>query len=125
MNFCTGKWTWTRTVLGEEKKSILDYIILDDEISGSVNEANIDEAKEITPYRDDHGNGRKRVYADHRAITANINTSILDIVDNRKKKIISQKGYKKFAKLLKQHKVTEIWKEESCIKKMYTKWSNK
>ena len=81
MELCTGcEWTWTRTVLGEVKKSTLDYIIVEKDNSSSVSEANIDEGKEITPY---HGTTHK-TYTDHRAITITINTSVLETTDNRK-----------------------------------------
>ena len=121
MELCTGcEWTWTRTVLGEVKKSTLDYIIVEKDNSSSVSEANIDEGKEITPY---HGTTHK-TYTDHRAITITINTSVLETTDNRKKKVMTSKGYKKFATLLKENRVSEVWKEKSTIENMYKKWSN-
>ena len=91
MKLCNGEWTWTRTVLGEVKKSTLDYIIVEEDNSSSVSEANIDEGKQITPY---HGTDQ-RTYTDHRAITVTINTSVLITADNRKKKIMKTKGYKR------------------------------
>ena len=61
MKLCTGcEWTWTRTVLGVEKKSTIDYIIIEEDTASSISKANIDEMKEITPY---HGTS-KRTYSD-------------------------------------------------------------
>ena len=122
MKVCTGcKWTWTRTVLGVTKKSTLDYILVEKENSNSINEAHIDEEKEITPYHET----THRTYTDHRAMTVTINTSVLATYDNRKKKVMTSKGYKKFSDLLKKNKVSQIWKDQDTIHNIYRKWSNK
>ena len=75
--------------------------------------------KEITPY---HGTNKK-TYTDHRAMTVTLNTSVLVTADNRKKKVMTSRGYKRFATLLKQKEVSKIWKEDSTIEKIYNKWS--
>ena len=87
MSLCKGEWTWTRTVLGEIKKSTIDYIIVEEDHASSISEANIDEEKLITPY---HGSTQK-TYTDHRAFTITINTSILVTADKRKRKIMTSK----------------------------------
>ena len=62
MKQCERKWTWTRTMkkTGEEKKSILDYMIISEEASSTISKAKIDGSKEIAPSWNDNGKSHIR-----------------------------------------------------------------
>ena len=62
MNICEG--TWTR--MSRDKKSVLDYIIVNQEVAAEVEKVSIDEDKIITPY---HVVGKEVIYSDHCMMT--------------------------------------------------------
>ena len=96
---CRGKWTWSKEVSGVQKKSCLDYVIVDKQVSELFLEMEIDEEKTLCPFhkQKDQGGSDKIVYSDHNAIMCK-----LGIVPSRCKEIkeprwlITTKGLEKF-----------------------------
>ena len=81
------KGTWTREEGG--KKSVLDYVRINKEEIGSVEEMSIDEGKEITPYGMEQN---RRVYTDHNTITLQINWVLTSLEHNKMSFCMTQKG---------------------------------
>ena len=117
MKQCGGKWTWTRTMkkTGEEKKSILAYMIISEEASSTISKAKINGSKEITLLWNDNG---KIAYSGHRAFTVEMNNSILDIKYNQKQ-FMTKEG--KFNLLLQKEKVSDIWNEDAPTEELYSR----
>ena len=66
-NKCTGKWT--HVIRKSNQKSVIDYIIVDEELSGKVTEILIDEDCLHTPFRIVTENKKPRAqYSDHNTI---------------------------------------------------------
>ena len=64
---CTGKWT--HVIRKSNQKSVIDYIIVDEELSGMVSEMIIDEECLYTPFRRVTENDNTRAqYSDHNTI---------------------------------------------------------
>ena len=67
---CKGKWTRSQN----EKKSVIDYVLIKEEDEERITKVRIDENKEITPYRITE----EIVYTDHCAIVTEINWRKID-----------------------------------------------
>ena len=63
---CKGKWTR----IENDKKSILDYLIIDEESEAAITNIEIDEEKYHTPYRIE---ALRKIYSDHCAIISTLN----------------------------------------------------
>ena len=64
---CSGKWTRTITKKGETEKSVLDYIITNETLQSKLSSVQIDENKDITPFRVCQN---KETFSDHNAMIA-------------------------------------------------------
>ena len=113
------KGTWTREEGG--KKSVLDYVLINKEEIGSVEEMNIDEGKEITPYGMEQN---RRVYTDHNTITLQINWVLTSLEHNKMSFCMTQKGKEMLKEVTENSKLSEIWEEkETTVQAKYTRWS--
>ena len=110
LKVCKGKWTWYRRFkeTGHEQKSILDYFIINEEVSSTITQAIIDEEKNYTPHRETNGESIG-TYSDHRSFIVSMNSSINDNT-LKPKSGMTKKGYEKFKKEIEREKVSDIWK---------------
>ena len=113
MNICEG--TWTR--MSRDKKSVLDYIIVNQEVTAEVEKVSIDEDKIITPY---HVVGKEVIYSDHCMMTIVHKDNYKN--NQKPKKYISERGYQKLQQITKERKLSCIIQENS-FDESYTKWS--
>ena len=87
-----------------------------------VKSMNIDEEKDITPFRDDSLPG-KPIHTDHNMITLNIN---LQLQARNQEIKINRKNIAKFKVKTDKTELTELVKtnQNSNLKELYTKWNN-
>ena len=72
-----GKWTRIQQTKKGEKKSVIDYLLLDEGLCSHLTEVIVDESKIITPYWVTTKKGvRSVVSSDHCAVTANISIDL-------------------------------------------------
>ena len=118
---CKGKWT---RIEGEEK-SILDYIIINQEDKELYTDMYVDEDKQITPYNVEQELGGVRfVYSDHCMIRVRspMQLKIGDRLIRREK--FDRKRREEFAMELEREKVSEILDSKQIIT-TYGRWSDK
>ena len=106
MNFstkCTGKWT--HVIRKSNATSVIDYILVDDEIERSISQVIIDEECFHTPFRKIADKGEVRAqYSDHNTILTKFH---VDIVSPKKTQndetskswLLNEEGWKKFKQI--------------------------
>ena len=111
--------TWTREE--GKSKSVLDYILINQENLAGFERMDIDQTKEFAP----RGMG-KSGYSDHNVITASFNWILIEKENAMlKRKIITTKGYAKVAKELKENCVSSILFSGENIQVGYENWKRK
>ena len=119
------KGTWTREENGN--KSILDYVLADNELSSYIQEMKIhDDSKEISPFhlkKEKQGKIRT-TYSDHNPITLKTNLVMMKAFteEEKKKKVITEDGREKYCKEIQRLQISQIWDEEGCMQEKYDKW---
>ena len=74
LELTTGKWTRIQGSINGTKKSILDYILMENQLCSLVKEMTIDDERIATPYRiTGYKERRKVTYTDHCALIVNLN----------------------------------------------------
>merc|ERR1712096_426937 len=90
-----------------------------------VNNMEIDEAKDITPYYVEKKDGaEERKYTDHCMITAAMNLSILDEKSNTYAMVMDDNGRANYREILEQKKVSNLINNDD-IRKTYPAWRKK
>ena len=120
----TCKGLWTRQC-GMER-SVLDYIILDDNQIKHVQGLVIVEEKKMAPYRRIIENGVSRmIHSDHNTMMLKIDLLMedRDAVNTRQRKTMDNRAYVQFRKLVNEEKVSQIWEEGFDIQETYDKWN--
>ena len=113
---CEG--TWTR--VENEKRSILDYVIMENEGSKLVKKMVIDERKEFTPFNETK---QRDVYTDHNSIMVDINWNIRYQPGENMVTRINEKTNEEFRRRTEQAKLMEMISGEGDTEEDYTKWS--
>ena len=85
---CFGLWTRT----DEKSKSVIDYVLIDQDSDSAVDKMVIDEAKEFAPKSVDSQ------YSDHNAILAKFNWFIPEQSNRENRKIVTKKGWKRIGR---------------------------
>ena len=115
---CKGKWTRVEKL----NKSILDYIIIRKDDITKIKEAIIDEEKIMAPAKIMSEEGQTRtVFSDHNVIICKFRWTGYEGGMKRveKEKIMTAQGYRKFEKLVRKEKISDIWDKEGDISQLY------
>ena len=110
------KELWTR-VQGQER-SILDYVLTNSKLLSTVTEMIVDENKQYSVFKYKKSG---KTYSDHIAILIKLNL-ITAIEKQKKNRIITKCGYKKYRNKLTQKQISGILKK-GTIQVSYDKWS--
>ena len=114
---CEGIWTREEG----KSKSVLDYMIINEESLGGFEKLKIDEDKEFAP----SGIG-KSGYSDHNVMVATFDWVVIEKEKTeQKRKIITTKGYAKIREELAENKVSEILSNAHDTQDGYDKWKRK
>ena len=112
---CQGLWTRTEG----KYKSVIDYMIVDDESEKTVEWMRIDEDKDLAPRNIDGG------FSDHNVITAGFNWLVNEEVPKGNVKITTKKAFAQIGKALQEEKISEVFKEDADFQTCYDKWKTK
>ena len=115
---CNGLWTREEG----NKRSVIDYIIMEEENVSNVASMVIDEEKLFIPYSLNKRNELEDVYTDHNAILIEIKWEIKNKSKMRKPKIMTRKSYKKFKEMLTDSEISKIWEGNDNLQNQYDKW---
>ena len=114
---CQGVWT---RVEGE-KKSVLDYVIMNRADEDLVKTMYIDEDREITPkHEDDEG---RTIFTDHNTIKVEVNWNMNYTKKGTERVLINEKTKKEFEEKTNTTSLTEIWNTTKEMKEKYSEWS--
>ena len=114
------KEMWTR--VQNNSKSILDYILIEEEDKEYVKWLMIDEDKAKTPFRIVKRNDRiKTIYTDHNAIMGKFSwREEKKGKDQRERnKIMTKSSYRQFKKRLEDARISEIWGKDGNLQQLY------
>ena len=118
---CNGMWTRQEN----DKKSVLDYMIIQKSDIEKVSQVTIDENKLITPFRMVKKDGKVcTVYSDHNAMTCCIKWKDKNSIYEKRKKVMTKKGYEEFEKRISEMKVSKIWKKQGKLQVLYDEWND-
>ena len=118
---CEGVWT---RIEGEEK-SVIDYVIVNEEDKELYKEMKIDELKDLTPYSVDIVERKMRhVYTDHCMIKIVANLYVETRKKNETRRRLDKKNCELFSAELKKENVSNLINQEN-FKESYSKWCEK
>ena len=112
---------WTREEKG--KRSILDYVLVNQECVGAVEKMYIDEQKQITPYT--RINKEEKTYTDHNTITVDVNWIVANKKQPTTTTTLTQKNKDRFKQETMKAGLCEIWEQNEEPQTAYTIWSRK
>ena len=113
---CNGVWTRK----DGNKKSVLDYVLMEREGEKLVTMMKIDEERNCTPYRIVEG---RKIYTDHNTITIDINWSMRYQPGEHKIIAINNKTNEEFRRRTENSNFTNIVTKEDGIQNKYSQWS--
>ena len=123
LEICDG--TWTRDENG--KKSVLDYILVNEELADYITKMTIyDKSKEMSPFRLKRESKKRirSVYSDHNPIIMETNLLIkqIDTEERKKRQVLTAEGKIKYKEELEEREVSKIWDQVDDIQETYKKW---
>ena len=119
---CKGKWT--REENG--KKSILDYIIIEQEDEKYLKEMKIDESKKYAPFRLKKEDRQiKTIYSDHNSMILTTNVLLKEMEKQNKPaiKYMTKEGYENYEKEINEAKISNIWDKDGSVAEKFDEWS--
>ncbi len=117
---CTGLWTRVEGA----SKSVLDYMLIDNENDLVFEEMLIDEDKEFAPISYEEGCA---AYSDHNVMISKFNWVLKEEVreKSRNNKVITKEGYAQIKTDMEKEKVSEIFKQNDANTQcQYDKWKD-
>ena len=115
---CTGLWTR----MEGEKKSVLDYVIIDADNEDLVKKMVIDEDKEYTPKH--HVTGRD-IYTDHTTILLEMNWNVRYQGKQKTITCINEKTKREFMERTAKGELRQMWEEEKETLAKFSEWNGK
>ena len=91
-------------------KSVLDYIIIDQEDEAAAVKMVIDEEKEFAPAK--HCKNKEITTSDHNSILSTFNWTIDTKITEQPRKLITKKGYMRIKEEMKERNLSEIFKKD-------------
>ena len=113
-NVCKGLWP---RVQGQER-STLDYDLTNSKLLSTITEMIVDDNKQFSAFELEKS---RKTYSDHNAILLKLNL-VTAIEKQKKNRIITKCGYKKYRNKLTQTQISGILKKDT-IQESYDKWS--
>ena len=114
--------TWTRKEKG--KRSIIDYVIMEQKDLDKVKQIWIDEEKEWTPYRVTE---KGEVYTDHCAMICEVDWKIGERGEEKEENIqrMTKKSYSEYRRKINEQKISRIIQETEDLQEGYDKWEKR
>ena len=115
---CTGLWTWVKG----EKKSVLDYMIIEAENEDLVREMWIDNDREYTPK---HLVDGRYVYTDHNTMMLEMNWNMRYREKEKTRTCINSKTKSQFNEKTSKGELLAMWKDEKETLIKFSQWNEK
>ena len=118
---CDGLWTRCEG----SSRSVLDYMIVDNESNAAFEGMMIDEVREFSPASYDPSG---TMYSDHNVIISNFNWVLIEAMKekSRKKEVMTANGYVRYAEELKEAAVADILENnDGDTQQKYEEWKKK
>ena len=119
---CEGRWT--RVENG--KKSILDYVLIEQDDEKYMIDMKIDEEKEYAPFRLKEDNKHIRtIYSDHNSMILRTNVLIKEVEKQVLTgwKYMTKEGYDNYRKEINEAKISTIWDKQQSVEENFEEWS--
>ena len=117
---CEGLWTRTEG----ESRSVIDYILTDDESVEGVQSMMVDENKELSPvgYVEN-----KMTYSDHNVLLASMDWIMMEEKQQKDmgREIITSKGMENIRLEMKEKRISDVLQREGNITQIYKGWKEK
>ena len=117
LDICDGVWTRTEG----ESRSVIDYILIDNDDIGAVKSMIVDEDKEFSPigYTD-----KKPTFSDHNVLVAEFDWIVLQKAEAKKRthKVVTNKGLANIRKEIEEKKVSQIFEKQGDIEEVFQEW---
>ena len=113
---CEGLWTRE----DGDTKSVLDYIMVNQEDESAITDVVIDEEKQYAPTREEKN---KDVTSDHNTMLAEFNWLFDERERVVQRTVITKKGYGRIKAEINRRKLSKIWKEDQPFEDLYMKWN--
>ena len=119
MQVTTGKWTRVE----KDKKSVLDYMIVDKKDSASITSLLIDEDHKYTPFHliTEEGFIREK-FTDHNAMVCNIRWTLEAREKEEPREIMGKRGMAKFQRIINEEKVSRLLQGKGSLQERYNTW---
>ena len=118
---CKGLWTREKKVLNHTEKSVLDYVLIDEQDEELVESMIIDEEREFTPYHIEDG---QHTYSDHKTIQLDIKWNMRHKPGEGMRTCITEKTKGEFKHKTEEGELANIWDKNATIEERYTEWNN-
>ena len=124
MGICSGSFTRANKIVAE--KSVLDYVIVSDELIRYIKNMKIDTAKQFTPWCTLKSGKR---FSDHNAIIPKVEYSKIPSQSKSDRETVwnfnHPKGWEKFRKFKStNNSLSDCWNDISGVETSYEKWSD-
>ena len=125
---CLGTWT-RQNNSNEQEKSVIDYVLVNEDLYNYIDHMEIDEEKTFCPFRTTKlKNGVKTTYSDHNSIIIDFKLKKDCSIKRKCKNIANWKftrsGLQKFKELTSRNtKLCDVVTQNQDIDSMYKKWS--
>ena len=124
---CEGRWTRAEN----KSKSILDYVLVDEELGEHIKKMTIhDEDKYLSPFHLKRESSKKirTIYSDHNPIVVETDLVLMaiEIMKRKTRTVLTKEGREKYNNDLQKMKISDIWDDpDESIQVMYDKWEKK
>ena len=123
MENCKG--TWTREENGS--RSILDYVLVDEELGSYIKEVEIhDKNKDISPFhlKREPSNKIRMIYSDHNPIVVKSDLILMqrDTTEKKKRLVLTKEGREKYHNELQQKEISKMWDGVENLEEAYENW---
>ena len=112
---CDG--TWTR--VEGNKKSVLDYFIINEEDEELVKCMLIDEEHNITPYHQEDG---RKIFSDHNAMVMEVDWNMKYVSGCQTRMVMNETTKKEYKEETTNTKITDIWEKNLKPQEKYNLW---
>ena len=121
MEKCKGVWTRAEG----QCRSVLDYIVIDEDQEQAVKKITIDEEREFAPVG--YNMEKEEIQtSDHNTMIATFDWLMEEKEKKQNaRKILTKKGYRNFQADMQKEKPSDIWKEGKPFQEAYDEWKDK
>ena len=115
-----GVWTRVEKKNGVVKKSVLDYMVMNEKSYNLTQQMLIDEDKMIPIYT---LNNKVKTYSDHNTMICKMSI-INDIVQDKQKTVMTKRSYEEYTNAIQEQELSKSLQKDQTVQENYDKWSS-